>query len=494
MFRNLGEFVQHHRKRPGQRGDEGAPELAAQDVAEEAPAPASPEAGDHIREASPDEDRRRLEDGIADLHAAAVRNDAQRVRLLLSGPDARRVLPSADVILAGDSTCASPALKAAKQGNAAALAALLDGKADPLVRDKSPRFFGDGVWPSEKKPDMYGSELPKDKRDEGCLPGRSVIFWLRINGLLDAVLGQMFPMARVSLVRSIASGIQEHWGEPAIVVAAREGHLDLISLLLTHSAAGLPPLVGSAAGATFYSTACGLASGGMSSNFRACGAGTTNSSGFAIGPGLGGFGGSTLGMGSTGSAWSSPCKSASRERGEALVTACVWKEWRIALVLIGAGVPAQQMSSCKDRLGRTALHVASACGATEVVKALLRAGHPLRGTSLRGRQPLHEACYGGHVGCAEALLDGRADPMAMTEEEGGAGSRNRLPQEGGSASGLTALEVATARGHTAVVQLLVARKAGFPSSRGSAAGGGNLVGLGVAPSLGRRAISLPVLA
>mmetsp|Transcript_28183 Transcript_28183/g.61236 ORF Transcript_28183/g.61236 Transcript_28183/m.61236 type:complete len:514 (+) Transcript_28183:1136-2677(+) len=404
-----------------------------------------------------EEEGRLMEDSVRALHKAALANDAKQIRFLLCGPDARRVLPSPDLCLADDISRATPALKAARAGCAAAVTALLDAKADPLVRDDSPRYFGDGVWPDERRPDSYGSIVPKDRRDEGALPGRTVIYWLRLTGKFQEVVENLFPITRVGLVRSITSGVQEHHGDPALLVAARDGLPDLVALIVNHTAVGLPPLVGPSVGAT-YNVAMNSWPGSPSTSAAA--AMPMAFAGFSSGGGLVPANGA-----STGSSWSSPCKSTTRERSHALLAACVSKEWKVALVLLGSGVPPSHMSSTKDRLGRTALHIAASNGATEVVKALVRAGHPVRNVSYRGRQPIHEACYAGHSGCVVALLDGRADPAAVAEEDSSGSGRLIASSSSSSAAaanvagdpctGLTALEVAKQRGHSELAKLLL---------------------------------------
>mmetsp|Transcript_43798 Transcript_43798/g.127516 ORF Transcript_43798/g.127516 Transcript_43798/m.127516 type:complete len:148 (-) Transcript_43798:12-455(-) len=131
------------------------------------------------------------------------------------------------------------------------------------------------------------------------------------------------------------------------------------------------------------------------------------------------------------------------------------------------------MSGTRDRLGRTALHIAAASGATDVVRALVRAGHPLRLHSYGGRQPLHEAAHAGHAGAVSAILDGRADPMAKTEEPSGIAALQTLPPAGGGMrrGGQTAQELAAARGHAEVVALLAGhvRSAAAPSTSTAAA-------------------------
>lgn len=436
--------------------------------------------------------QQRFEAAVDELHKAALQDDGRRVRLLLAGPDESKHLPHPDIAMESTHT---PVIKAAKYGCAFSCAALLDCRADPAVRDDSPRYFGDGVWPNEKRPDMYGKVDPHDRKDAGALPGRTVVYWLRIKGKLDDVLANVFPMTRVNLVRSIAAAVQDHAGEPAVVAAARAGSAELTALLLTHMAPGLPALVpppGSPGSPTMQgSTGAGwttCTSGWASSletgtNFATTGFGTTGfgTTGMTAGRTTGfGTTGMTAGRGTQGSTGVLGCTSpihVHHEKANALLVACTQKEWKTATIIIGSGVSGSHMSTTKDRLGRTPLHVAACFGAEDVVILLLKAGHPFRLTSFRGRQPLHEACASGHAGAAAALLEAKADPFAPTEEDRGDRIKLPGPKRSNSKRGLTAVDMAAEKpGRQALGDLLLMHSAaaGGRSPKGSRASPGAL--------------------
>ncbi|KAK9815464.1 hypothetical protein WJX72_004084 [[Myrmecia] bisecta] len=69
-------------------------------------------------------------------------------------------------------------------------------------------------------------------------------------------------------------------------------------------------------------------------------------------------------------------------------------------------------SAC-DEDGRTALHMASANGHTEVVRLLVDAGADIGSQNKEGNTPLHWACLNGHEAVARFLLQHGASPSCL---------------------------------------------------------------------------------
>merc|ERR1711924_284453 len=97
-------------------------------------------------------------------------------------------------------------------------------------------------------------------------------------------------------------------------------------------------------------------------------------------------------------------RTATCERGEALLQACSQHNWQCAEVLLASNVPRASINTARDKLGRYSIHLAASAGEVPVVRILLRAGASTTVSSDTGRQPLHDACSAGHVGAVKALL------------------------------------------------------------------------------------------
>lgn len=281
---------------------------------------------------------------------------------------------------------------AARSGDAEIVAALLDARADPLARDTHPEFFGDGIWPNERKP-----QVCKAKRPVGALAGKTVVYHLRLTKCFDKVLKRVFPMTRIAMMRAISAALQSFHNNPALIVAVQQGHSRLAAILLEHS--------------------------------TALGPSTATDSKAAPQP----------------SYWTSATKSGStgvKERAAALLVACTHRQWRCAEVVLEAGVAAPSLDITRDPSGRTAMHLAAAAGERTTVQLLLKAGASPAIFSCYGRQPLHDACVAGHLSVVRVLIEGKADPSAKAREgnDGFPWGRNDV--------GKAPLELAEARGHT----------------------------------------------
>lgn len=94
----------------------------------------------------------------------------------------------------------------------------------------------------------------------------------------------------------------------------------------------------------------------------------------------------------------------------------------------------------RNEKGETPLHVASAKGNIQLIKSLLKQGHPVNVQDAAGWSPLHEACNQGNVEAARILIESGAD----IDDRGG-----RL------CDGLTPLIDAALNGHTETMNLLL---------------------------------------
>lgn len=70
-----------------------------------------------------------------------------------------------------------------------------------------------------------------------------------------------------------------------------------------------------------------------------------------------------------------------------------------------------------DASGRTALHMASANGHTDVMRMLLDAGANTEHRNDSGNTPLHWACVGGHAEAVRLLLRHGGDPSSLNHAE-----------------------------------------------------------------------------
>jgi len=324
----VGDFVQFHREGRDRLVREGYDPDADEDdpdAAERLPPVQCAEAedDDHISSWDPD-------DALIELRNAARMNDDNRIRrlLLVAGQDPRGLLSATSSGLDQvDDVGDTPALIAARMGSARACAALLDGGADPLARDRHPNYFGDGVWPDERnrKEDAHGRQVAPR---EGAQTGRSVVYHLRAMGCFDECMAHAFPMTRFALVRVLAEYVQNFYQKPALVAAAMQGNADLAALICLHSAAlvGLPEVDGS-----------------------------------------------TNGIG---------------DRGDALMAATCGRKFQVAQVLLAGGVPRAALDGVRDPRGRTVLHVAVHLGEVNLVRLLLESGASTAVYNTAGRQPL----------------------------------------------------------------------------------------------------------
>jgi len=396
-FDTLGEFVHFHRERQAASSSpsscsSGLPPLPGASGS----SPTSDRGGTLAHAASP-------ADVAAQLHEAVRCQDLRKVKHLLGCGVAFPV----DAVNADGETAA---VCAAHAGSAEIVAALLDAGADPLARDSHPEFFGDGVWPDERRPTVC-----KAKRPAGALSGKTVVYHLRLAGCFDEVLKRIFPMTRVKLVRAISSAIQTFHNNSAIIFAMQQGYARLAALLLDHSmvhGSSRPAESRGAAQAPFWSEATRTGSTGV------------------------------------------------RERAGALLVACTHRQWRCAEVVLGAGVPAPSLDITRDPSGRTALHLAAAAGQRQTIQLLVRARASLTIFSGYGRQPLHDACAAGHLSAARVLVEGGADPRVPVR----AGNEG-IPWKSCDV-GKTALELAETRGYKELSSFLstCVRRPDLPAS------------------------------
>jgi hypothetical protein len=109
------------------------------------------------------------------------------------------------------------------EGLGSSCAALLDAGANPLARDTNPNIFGDGLWPDEHAK-YHANKLGVPPHKEIGRPGRSLVYHLRLSGLLDEVLDQVFPITRVKILRMLSEAIEAFHLKPALIVAARRNN------------------------------------------------------------------------------------------------------------------------------------------------------------------------------------------------------------------------------------------------------------------------------
>jgi len=414
-FQSLGDYVKHHRDQKNKKTAEAvtlledipveeadaiqiADTLQMEDMSEQPSNNESARHSNHSKGVSFASDKLDTPhsqhscwsnaEAASELHTAARKNDTRKIRQLLSCPDPSKRVPVDILSEAGETA----AVTAAKFACAESCAALLDGKADPLARDQFQRMFGDAVWPDEQNPDRIGKP-PNERFREVHEPGRTIIYHLRLHGLLDTVLALIFPMTRVNLVRAVADQIQAWNGKSPLLVAATKGQAELTGLLLSNAAA-IPA-------ASQIQPLC-----------YQSGAGRIH--------------------------WTPSHK----ERAEALIEAASHRKWRCAKLLVAAGVPVNNLKFNCDNMGRTALHLAAGDGQAEIVELLLRADASPHVRNVKGRQPLHEACTVGHASVVQALLSGGADEGAKIEGEGIHHKKNC-----GKDTGKTPFEMAQKHGH-----------------------------------------------
>jgi len=297
-------------------------------------------------------------------------------------------------------------------------AALLDGGADPIARDRHPNIFRDGIWPDERKPDPEGKIKPKKKAGEeefenpDEMPtGRTVVYILRIHGILDEVLSKVRPLTKMAFVKSVSEAIFDLHGSPALIFANEDGLPALVALLVSHSTA-LAHEVG-------RTLALGMTKGSYFQDER-------NIPGPRHGR-----------------------DTPFNQRGNGLVAACFNRRWKCAAVVLAAGVPRATLNNSFDNLGRSALHIAASYGETAIVKLLLEANAATTLISMSGRQPLHEACAGGHLPVTKALLESGADARAKVGE-----AKRSWADKGTGDTGRSCEQMAAKRGHTQCADLV----------------------------------------
>lgn len=380
-----------------------------------------------------EEETSRDDEEADELFAVASRNDATRLRMHLIGQHdvSKRVSPDHR-----NSAGETLALVCARQGRVACCAALLDAGADPMERDADPHMFGDGVWPDEQKPlDLFGVPVT-DKGGHAQRSGRTVIYHLRAQGLLEQMLDQVFPMTRVHITMAISKAVEDFHMRPALLFAARRNQPQLLDLLVSHSVARPLDVISGPSGSTHGSRPASRPA--TSSPRSVCSAISHNATGLRPPP--------------------------HGERAEALLAACLKENWECASIVIKRGrwLPPREIEAKRDKLGRTVLHLAAMGGAVTVVRQLLEAGVSPQIFSNIGRQPLHDASTAGKADTSAALLD-FADPrlrVAMCEAEvkdlvGSMDAQGR-PKNNKDA-GRNPFQLALARGHHNVCALLKAR-------------------------------------
>lgn len=344
-----------------------------------------------MRRLEEEEKANQLQETLREFREACRCDDVAFVKRILAGRGASpEILKDFPVDhLAADGV--TSALVAARCGHARLCAALLDGKADPLARDRNPEYFRDGIWPIERHAAAGRSRYPPIP---GALPGMTVVYHLRLMNVFEDVMELVFPMTRLSIMRAIATALHQYYKKPPAVVAARYGNVHLLALFLTHSATVPPTPLGE--DVTYWSANHG--------------AGT---------PML-------------------------NERAAVLLMACTHRQWRCAEVVIAAGVSDVSLDNTQDPPGRTALHLVSAAGESRTARLLLKAGASTTVFSGYGRQPIHDAAASGHLDVAKALVDRGADHLAKVRE-----GKPGIPWKQAEV-GLTAVELAEQRGFKAL--------------------------------------------
>jgi len=377
-------------------------------------------------------------DAAFELHAAALQNNAARIRYLLQNPDDNLTVKPNLLNEEGETALVA----AARAGSAAACVALLDFKADPLSRDVNKNVFGDGIWPHEGKPDWNGKFVdPLKGLDDQLLklePGCTAVYHMRLKGIFKTVMARVFPGTANEIARRISESLRQIHECSPVLYAAQEGFPELMDLVCSYCTIGLdrPRDMMQKTDERNKDMA----------PLRSYVSGFSYSTGRAptLEPGMRQQQQEEIHW------WE---KSDFIERGDALIAATLGKNWQTASVLLVAGVPALGVNKCTDKLGRTSLHLAAQDGKTDIVNKLLGNGADTHCRSNLGRQPLHEAVCAGHLATTKVLLDHGADPFSTvtaTKLKGYAYSRS-------GDEGRASLDLASARGQKSVVEHLAAR-------------------------------------
>lgn len=273
---------------------------------------------------------------------------------------------------------------AARCSQVRAVCELLELGADPLAVDGNCDLDIEDNW-------MSDTRLGKQSSNGG----KSVIYYLRLTGILKPVFENLFPVTRSKLAQSLCSEMEALKRQPALVFAARTGQLELAELLLKHSSYTL-------AGQRGVTTQM----------FRSV-AGSSGTIGVVESPTV---------------------------RGAALFAACCVGKTDIVKLLLRRRLPLLELR-CFDSFGRTPLHVAAIQGHVEIVNILLQQHAPHDIYSAQGCTPLLDATVFGHTGVVDALLKADADPCVSVRSgaaENGGRERNQLVN-------MTAAEIAAKR-------------------------------------------------
>lgn len=372
-----------------------------------------------------------IQEAVEELFAALKVDDAERVKLLLALRTHGIPLLTANV--RHSSTGETAGIFAARHSSLRSCIVLLDNGADPLARDADRKFYGDdyGLWPEEPRPDQYGR---KKAQKQNAVCGRTVVYHLRIAGLFDDVMRQVFPLTRVKVVRALASALATFYGENPVMVATRLGYSKLMALLLANVVALPPstepkePKAPQTAPALMFSqrTLPGRVAPHPSSPST--------------------LGKRTLDKDGTVSQEAFGLKG---ERAEALLAACSDRQWAVAEILLAAGVSRHNIDMVKDKHGRTPLHISCMFGEAKIVQMMLEIGASTSIFSRFGRQPLHDACAAGHSSVVKALVANGVDVNVRVGDDLSGTVKLYSVQD----TGLTPLELAQLHGHDQVTQI-----------------------------------------
>ena len=131
--------------------------------------------------------------------------------------------------------------------------------------------------------------------------------------------------------------------------------------------------------------------------------------------------------------------------------ACKAGSYEAVACLLGARAQPDELT----RLGSSAVHLACEASSPQCVALLLRAKAAADACGEHGIRPLHAACAVGSVECLQLLLSQRADPHAPLRVEGHTSISTNLNESHEKFP----LYLATEKGHTAIVSILLAAKA-----------------------------------
>ncbi|CAN4090412.1 unnamed protein product [Withania somnifera] len=98
---------------------------------------------------------------------------------------------------------------------------------------------------------------------------------------------------------------------------------------------------------------------------------------------------------------------------EALLEAARYDDLDDVMSLASYGVSLDS----KDSEGRTALHMASANGHSNIIDYLIRNGADVNASNLEKNTPLHWACLNGHVKVVKSLILAGASVSALNSHE-----------------------------------------------------------------------------